>query len=89
LSGYRLAIFPTNETLAMTHPRSGPNPLSPDAMTTDARVAEIAQILAAGLIRMRRSKSSALSADAGDSSLDFAPHPSGHGAANPSHQGGQ
>jgi len=73
----------------MTHPRSGPNPLSPDAMSANARLAEVAEILAAGLIRMRDAKSSSLSADAGDSSLDFSAHTSGHDAANRSHQGGQ
>jgi len=72
----------------MTHPRSGPNPLSPDAMSANARLTEIGRILAAGLIRMRAAKSSDLSANAGDSSLDFAPLPSGHDAANPSHEGG-
>jgi len=71
------------------HPFAGPNSLHPDKMTTNARLGEVAEILAAGLIRMCSSKSSALSAKRGDSSLDFAPHPSGHGAANPSHQGGQ
>ena len=73
----------------MTHPRSGPNPLSPDAMTANARLAEVAQILTAGLIRMRGAKSSSLSANAGDSFLDFALRTSGHGGATPSHQGGQ
>jgi len=73
----------------MTHSRSGPNPLSPDAMSANARLAEVAQILAAGLIRMRSAKSSSLSANVGDSSLDFAARASSHGAANPSHQGGQ
>jgi len=58
-------------------------------MSAKARLAVVAQILAAGLIRIRGAKSSSLSADAGDSSLDFSAHTSGHDAANRSHQGGQ
>jgi len=73
----------------MNTSRSGPNPLSPATMSTEARLAEIGRIFAAGLIRMARTKSSSLSAGAGDSFLDFASHQSGHGAANPSHEGGQ
>jgi hypothetical protein len=73
----------------MTHPRSGPNPLSPETMSPDARLAEIAHILATGLIRMQGAKSSSFSANAGDSFLDFPAHESGHGAANQSHDGGQ
>jgi len=42
------------------------------------RIAEIGVILAAGLIRMRMLKSSRLSADDGESSLDFSPAESGH-----------
>jgi hypothetical protein len=41
------------------------------------RLAEIAEILAAGLVRLRARQSSTLSADRGDSSLDFARHRSG------------
>jgi len=47
-------------------------------MTADARVAEIGRILAAGLIRIRSAKSSALSAKPGDSSLDLPVRASGH-----------
>ena len=42
------------------------------------RLDEIADILAAGLIRLRARKSSPLSRDRGESSLDFSPDQSGH-----------
>jgi hypothetical protein len=56
----------------------GPNALSPDCMTAAERLDEIADILAAGLIRLSARKSSALSRDRGESSLDFSPDQSGH-----------
>jgi hypothetical protein len=59
------------------HP--APNPLSPDRMNAAERLAEIAQILAAALIRIRREKSSPLSPPDGDSFLDFSPPKSGRG----------
>jgi hypothetical protein len=55
-----------------------PNPLHPDRMTAAERLAEIAEILARGLIRLHARKSSSLSADRGDSSVDFSPDRSGH-----------
>ena len=54
-----------------------PNPLSPEAMSPAERLDEIARILALGLVRLRLPKSSRLSADRGESSLDFPPHRSG------------
>ena len=57
---------------------SRPNTLHPDKMSPDARLAEIGRILASGLIRMRSAKSSGLSANAGDSSLDLPVRASGH-----------
>ena len=56
----------------------GPNPLHPDRMSPAERRAELCRILAAGLIRMMAAKSSSLSADRGESSVDFSPHQSGH-----------
>jgi hypothetical protein len=41
-------------------------------------LAEIAEILAAGVVRLRARKSSGLSAHCGESSLDFTPGQSGH-----------
>jgi hypothetical protein len=47
-------------------------------MTAAERLDEIADILAAGLIRLRARKSSSLSRHRGESSLDFSPDQSGH-----------
>lgn len=57
------------------------NALSPDLLTAEERIAEIGQILAAGLMRLQARQSSQLSADRGDSSVDFLPDQSGHAAA--------
>jgi hypothetical protein len=54
------------------------NALHPDLMKPAERLDEIAEILAAGLMRVRSRKSSPLSAVGGDSLLDCAAHPSGH-----------
>jgi hypothetical protein len=59
-----------------------PNPLSPDLMTPEERIREIAEILALGLIRMRLPKSSPLCADGGERFVDFSPGQSGHAASN-------
>jgi len=50
-------------------------------MTSEDRIAEIAQILALGLARLKARKSSPLSADRGDSSVDLLPDRSGHADA--------
>jgi hypothetical protein len=57
------------------------NPLRPDLMTPAERLAEIAEILAAGLIRLRARQSSPLSPDSGESSLDCYARRSGHANA--------
>jgi len=54
------------------------NPLRPDLMTPAERLEEIADILAAGLMRLRARKSSQISGDPGESSLDFSPDRRGH-----------
>lgn len=65
------------------------NPVSPNLMSTDERLAEVCRLLALGLARLRARdrtapdhetarQSSELSAPGGESSLDFARHPSGH-----------
>ena len=46
------------------------------------RFSEIAEILAAGLMRLRARKSSPKSADFGESSVDFSGHQSGHADPN-------
>jgi hypothetical protein len=54
------------------------NPLDPCHMTVAERLDEVADILAAGLRRLRARKSSPLSRDHGESSLDFSPDQRGH-----------
>ena len=49
------------------------SPLHPNHMTDDERLAEIAEILARGLVRLHARKSSPLSADCGDSSSTYRP----------------
>jgi hypothetical protein len=57
------------------------NALHPDLMESAERLDEIAEILAAGLMRLRSRKSSPFSGHTGESSLDCAAHPSGHADA--------
>jgi hypothetical protein len=57
---------------------TGPNPLHPDRMTPAERHDEIAEILATGLMRLRARKSSPLSRDPGESSLDSSADQRGH-----------
>lgn len=61
----------------LSTPVSGPNPLCPDKMSARARLEEIGRILAAGVIRLNAEQSSSLSADIGDSFVDFSPRKSG------------
>ena len=53
-------------------------------MSAAERLDEIADILAAGLIRLRARKSTPLSGDRGESSLDFSPDQRGHVSAQDS-----
>ena len=57
------------------------NPLSPDLMTADERLSEMAQILAAGLLRLRRRESEKHISHLEKKRLDFLPHRSGHATA--------
>ena len=59
-----------------------PNALSPDRMTPTERLAEVAEILAAGLMRLSAAKSSSLSADCPESFVDFMPDQSRHANRN-------
>ena len=52
--------------------------LKSDLMTAKERLSEIAEILAAGLTRLKAPQSSALPADFGESSLHSAAAQSGH-----------
>jgi len=54
-----------------SNPVSGPNPLCPERMSADARVAELGRILAVGVIRLNATKSSSLPADNGDLFVDL------------------
>jgi hypothetical protein len=56
--------------------------LHPDHMTAAERLDEIAEILAAGAMRLMARKSSRLSADAGDCSVDFTVNRSVYGVEN-------
>ena len=53
------------------------NPLKPDRMANEERLAEIALILARGMLRLR-TKSSVISARCGESPLDNSFEQSGH-----------
>jgi hypothetical protein len=64
---------------------TGPNAAAPEGMTPQERIAEIAQILAGGLMRLRGRKSSPISAAGGESLLDCAAHQSGHADSLKSH----
>jgi hypothetical protein len=57
------------------------NPLHPERMSAEERIAEIGRLLGLGLMRLHAPKSSRLSADRGDSSVDFLPDQSGHADA--------
>mgnify|MGYP001114459112 CR=1 FL=1 len=58
-------------------PASGPNPLCPDNMSARARFEELGRILAIGVIRLNAENASSLSAEGGDSFVDFSPRKSG------------
>jgi hypothetical protein len=56
-----------------------PNPLHPEEITPAEWLDELAEILAAGLMRLQARKSSQIAADVGESSLHFSPDQSGRG----------
>jgi hypothetical protein len=58
----------------LDHTKRGPSA----SISPHARIGEIANILAAGLMRLVARKSSPIFADTGDSSLDFSATESGH-----------
>ena len=53
------------------------NALRPDRMSVDERLAEVADLLALALVRLRARQSSTVSDDSGESPLDCVAHPSG------------
>jgi hypothetical protein len=60
---------------------AGGNPLPPDLMTADERLTEIAQLCAAGLLRLRQRESEKHVSHLEKNSLDFSPRRSGHATA--------
>jgi len=58
------------------------NALHPRHMTAAERLDEVAEILAAGAMRLMARKSSRLSAERGDSSVDFTAERSVYGVEN-------
>jgi len=54
------------------------NALNPDRMTAAERLDEIGDLLAAAFMRLQQRKSSPLSRDGGESSLDFPVDQRGH-----------
>jgi hypothetical protein len=70
-----------HQTLANSLHENRLNPLHPDRMSVDERRAELAALLALGLVRLRSRQSSRLSAGAENGSVDFAVDQSGHATA--------
>jgi hypothetical protein len=60
---------------------AGANALAPDLMTADERLTEVAQILAAGLVRLRRQESEKHISHLEKKRLDFSPERSVHATA--------
>jgi hypothetical protein len=60
---------------------AGVNALAPDLMTADERLTEVAQILAAGLMRLRRRQATSPGGGSGDFRLDLSPGRSMHATA--------
>lgn len=56
-----------------------PNPLHPDLMSAEERLAEIGQTLARSFIRLKTRQSTHISADRRENSLAILPDQSGHG----------
>ena len=61
--------------------KCGKNPIGPSVLSAQERLAEVAEILAMGLIRLRSRQSSRLSGAGGECLLDCAGHQSGHANA--------
>ena len=64
--------------MAMALGNVGINPVKPAALTAAERLDELAEILVAGLIRLRLRQSTHISGIRGESSLDCPAHQSGH-----------
>jgi hypothetical protein len=68
---------------------AGANPLAPDLMTADERLDEVAQILAAGLLRLRQHQNQNGCSRLEKNNLDLSPDRSGHAAARKRRQVGR
>lgn len=68
-----------NDTIEQaTEDMKRPNPLPPDRMTAAERLAEITEILAAGILRLKERESTHAGGDRRDLSLDNTAHESLH-----------
>jgi hypothetical protein len=65
----------------LDHCLGGGNPLSPDLMTAEERLTEVALILAAGLVRLRHRRLLNKGNRLEKNSLDFSPERSVHATA--------
>jgi hypothetical protein len=65
----------------LDHCLAGGNPLAPDLMTAEERLSEVAQILAAGLVRLRQRNFQSDCSRLEKTRLDFSPDRSGHATA--------
>jgi hypothetical protein len=65
----------------LDHCRAGGNPLSPDLMTAGERLDEVAQILAAGLMRLRQRQHLNERSRLEKNNLDLSPDRSVHATA--------
>lgn len=59
-------------------PPATPNPLSPDQVSAAERIAEIAEILACGLVRLKARQSRRIAEHRGENSVDFSANQRGH-----------
>jgi len=59
------------------------NPLKPELMNTDERLAEIYRILGLGLVRLKARESTQVSGERRESCLHFPPDRSGHETPTP------
>jgi hypothetical protein len=69
--------------------RAGANPLAPDLMIAEDRLTEVAQILAAGLVRLRQRRNQNHCSTLEKNNLDFSPDRSGHATARQRRQVGR
>jgi hypothetical protein len=69
------------DSRSLDHCLAGGNPVNPGLMTAEQRLTELAQILAAGFLRLRRRHSMSIASGSRDFGLDFSPERSVHATA--------